>query len=90
MIIIKPEQLHFDHTEVGFATYTRTGMKALLPKLTRRLQEFSKKASQLEVPEFKNKPVVDTDALITHDWFWWRVGGWFQEKDLIVTESGML
>ncbi|KAF8880218.1 hypothetical protein CPB84DRAFT_1792704 [Gymnopilus junonius] len=82
-------KLHFDHTEVGFATYSRTGMKTLLPKLAQRLQEFVKKASQLEVPLFRNKAVVDTkDKLITHDWLWWRVGGWFREKDMIVTEAG--
>ena len=41
-------------------------MKALLPKLAQRLQEFSEKASQLEVPPFKNTTVVrDRDALIT-------------------------
>jgi len=65
-------------------------MKALLPQLAKRLQDFSDKASQLKVPEFKNKKVVDTDARITHDWLWWRVGGWFKEKDLIITEAGTL
>lgn len=81
-------KLHFDHTEVGFATYARTGMKVLLPKLAERLKDFREKASQLHVPEFKNKVVTDTDALITHAWLWWRLGAWFQEKDLIVTEAG--
>lgn len=84
------EKLQFDHTEVGFATYARTGMKKLLPKLAKRLKDFSAKASQLKVPEFKNKKVKDTDAKITHDWLWWRIGGWFKEKDLIVTEAGTL
>jgi len=69
-------------------------MKTLLPKLAQRLLEingFKEKASQLEVPKFENKTVVDTkDKLITHDWLWWRVGGWFQEKDMIVTEAGTL
>ncbi|KAF8810967.1 putative pyruvate decarboxylase 2 [Phlegmacium glaucopus] len=82
-------KIHFNRTEVGFATYTRTGMKALLPKLAQRLKDFSEKSSQLVVPEFKNKKVVDTpDVDIKHEWLWWRVGGWFQEKDLIITESG--
>ena len=66
-------------------------MKTLLPKLARRLQGFKYKASQLTVPKFENKTVVDTkDKLITHDWLWWRVGGWFKEKDMIVTEAGTL
>jgi pyruvate decarboxylase len=65
-------------------------MKVLLPKLAERLKDFREKASQLQVPEFKNTVVTDTDALITHAWLWWRIGAWFQEKDLIVTEAGML
>jgi pyruvate decarboxylase len=65
-------------------------MKALLPELAQRLKVFREKASQLKVPEFRNKKVVDTKALITHDWFWPRVAGWFQERDLIVTEAGTL
>jgi hypothetical protein len=68
--------------------------RALLPQLAKRLQGFSDRASdrasQIKVPEFKNKKVVDTDALITHDRLWWRVGGWFKEKDPIITEAGTL
>jgi len=81
-------KLHFDHTEVGFATYAKTGMKAILPKLTDRLKEFYWKATQLKVPPFRNKIVTDSNRLITHEWLWWRFGGWFKEKDLIVTEAG--
>ena len=65
-------------------------MKVLLPKLAERLKHFRAKASQLRVPVFRNKVVKDTDANITHDWLWWRVGGWFKEKDLIITEAGSL
>jgi len=85
----KSIKLHFDHTEVGFATYARTGMKALLPKLAERLKDFSEKAKELEVPEFKNKDVEDEkDKDIKHEWLWWRFGKWFKTKDLIITESG--
>lgn len=65
-------------------------MKALLPKLTERLTKFTEQARQLNVPEFRNKVVKDEDELINHAWLWWRVGGWFVENDLIITEAGML
>ena len=39
-------------------------MKALLPKLTARLREFTDKARQLDVPEFKNEVVEDEDEPI--------------------------
>lgn len=65
-------------------------MKVLLPKLAKRLYEFRRKAIQLKVPEFKNKVVIDADGPITHEWLWWRVGGWLKEKDLIITEAGTL
>ncbi|KJA15249.1 hypothetical protein HYPSUDRAFT_92030 [Hypholoma sublateritium FD-334 SS-4] len=84
----KSIKLHFDHTEVGFATYARTGMKELLPKLTDRLKDFTEKARQLDVPEFRNEDVDDEDEPINHAWLWWRVGGWFIEDDLIITEAG--
>lgn len=80
--------VHYDHTEVGYANYAKTGMKYLLPKLSERLKEFVGKAGQLTVPEFKNKTVTDTDSIIKHDWLWWRLGMWFKEKDTIVTEAG--
>lgn len=90
MLLLTHGQLHFDHTEVGFATYGRTGMKELLPKLGARLKDFKEKASQLTVPKFELKKVTDSDKLITHDWLWWRLGAWFKENDLIITEAGML
>ena len=65
-------------------------MKALLPKLTARLREFTDKARQLDVPEFKNEVVEDEDEPINHAWLWWRIGGWFKQNDLIITEAGTL
>ncbi|KAH9483490.1 Pyruvate decarboxylase [Psilocybe cubensis] len=81
-------KIHYDHTEVGFASYARVGMKELLPKLGERLKDFKNRASKLTVPKFELKPVTDSDKQITHDWLWWRLGAWFEKNDLIITEAG--
>jgi hypothetical protein len=64
-------------------------MKQLLPKLTARLQAFRKDAERLQVP--RNRFVVPKDEdgqMIMHAWLWPRVGGFFREKDVVITETG--
>ena len=63
-------------------------MKTLLPKLAEKLQHFYPKASQIQVPAFvKSLPKEDSDV-ISHVWFWPRLGCFFEPKDVIVTETG--
>ncbi|KAF8195372.1 pyruvate decarboxylase THI3 [Pholiota molesta] len=81
-------ELHSGHTQVQYAIYDHVGMKQMLPKLTQRLKEFRSVANCFSVPPFvKRLPQQDT-AVISHLWFWPRIGHFFRPKDVIVTETG--
>jgi pyruvate decarboxylase len=63
-------------------------MKSLLPKLTERLRPFYPEASKIPVPAFVKQVLKEDGEVISHLWFWPRLGFFFQPKDVIVTETG--
>lgn len=63
-------------------------MKRLLPKLTARLQPYKAGAAALEVPKFQFPVPKEDNEIISQSWLWPRVGQFFQEKDIIVAETG--
>jgi len=63
-------------------------MKELIPKLTLRLQGGHAKAVQLQVPKFIAHVPEEQDNIISHAWFWPRMGQFFRPKDVIVAETG--
>jgi len=73
---------------VQYARFDGIGMKQLLPKLTERLQPFHAVASKIEVPAFIKQLPQEDSSVISHLWFWPRVGFFFKQKDVIVTETG--
>ncbi|EJC98857.1 pyruvate decarboxylase [Fomitiporia mediterranea MF3/22] len=81
-------ELHSDHTRVRYAYYPNIVMKHLLPALTARLEPFAPKASKLPVADNSAPVPEDTSPIITHDWFWPRMGKFFRPKDVIVAETG--
>ncbi|KAL1950660.1 hypothetical protein VTO73DRAFT_5784 [Trametes versicolor] len=81
-------ELHSDHTRIRFATFPGIGMKRLLPKLTARLQPYKAGAAALEVPKFQFPVPKEDNEIISQSWLWPRVGQFFQEKDIIVAETG--
>ncbi|KAG9315659.1 thiamine diphosphate-binding protein [Chiua virens] len=81
-------ELHSDHTLVRHAHFPGIGMKALLPKLTSRLSKHLPLASELAVPKPNREVPVEHTDVITHSYFWPRVAKFFQEKDVIVAETG--
>jgi len=63
-------------------------MKQLLPKLITCLRRFRDKTQQLEVPKFTCPVPKEDSQIISHAWFWPRVGQFFREKDVVVAETG--
>lgn len=63
-------------------------MKHLLPKLTARLAPLQPSASKIPVPRFTLTIPSDSSPEITQDWFWPRLGKFFQPKDVVVAETG--
>ncbi|KAF9565691.1 pyruvate decarboxylase THI3 [Agrocybe pediades] len=81
-------ELHSNYTQVQYARFDDIGMKQLLPKLTERLQSFHSVASKIEVPPFIKQLPKEESTVISHLWFWPRLGYFFKQKDVIVTETG--
>jgi pyruvate decarboxylase len=65
-------------------------MKELLPKLAARLQPLHEEARKLEVPKFTIQVPEEDNDVISHTWFWPRVGQFFKPRDVIVSETGTL
>ncbi|KAG6891358.1 hypothetical protein C0992_008473 [Termitomyces sp. T32_za158] len=80
-------ELHSDRTKIQSAVFTGVGMKNLIPKLTERLKFIHPAASTLSVPKFLNLVPHEETNIVTHDFFWPRVGEFFRPKDVIVTET---
>lgn len=82
---------HSTHTTVRFSEYPGVRMKGLLRKVIDRIDV--NKLSVQAGPSPQN--VIDQserdmgeDQIITHAWFWPRVGQWLRENDIVITETG--
>ncbi|EIW71256.1 hypothetical protein TREMEDRAFT_71102 [Tremella mesenterica DSM 1558] len=91
-------ELHSFTTNVGYASYPTTDIRHILPLLVpafarvaaakpKDVQSDSLVQKQAEgiVDELISEPV---GTEIKHAWLWPRVGAWFQDRDIIITETG--
>jgi len=81
-------EFHSDYTQVQYARFDGVGMKRLLPKVTDRLQRFYSVANKIQVVPFVNHVPHEESSVISHKWFWPRIGAFLKSKDVIVTETG--
>lgn len=81
-------ELHSDYTLVRHARFPGIGMKWLLPKLTERLSKYREDAARIPVPRYRLDVPQESDDLISHAYFWPRVGKFFRKEDVIVSETG--
>ena len=65
-------------------------MKELLPKLAAKLERFRAVGEKIKIPPFVHKCPEYEGSHIEQDWFWPRMGSFFREKDVIITETGNL
>lgn len=81
-------QFHSDHIKVQYATYPAIGMKQLIPKLTEEISRHPRVLS-FDVPKFTAPIPDEAGDIISHAWFWPRMGKFFRPKDVVVAETGM-
>jgi len=81
-------ELHSTYTQIQYARFEEVGMKHLLPGLTEKLKSFYPVSSKIEVPPFVIQLPSEQSPVISHSYFWPRVGTFFKPKDVIVTETG--
>ncbi|KAL0467781.1 pyruvate decarboxylase [Neurospora intermedia] len=80
--------LHSDHCTVRYSEYPGVAMRGVLRKVTERID--MSKLSITPSPPVENAVAENRDdsQAITQAWFWPRVGEYFQEGDVVVTETG--
>ncbi|CAE7068050.1 unnamed protein product [Rhizoctonia solani] len=96
-------ELHSTHTQIGYAHYPTVTFRALLPMLNEKLAESVAKHGpkgkysldqQAQAAEGPIKEVATEDAqkfgkdAITQAYLWPRMGKWYRENDVIVSETG--
>jgi len=81
-------ELHSNRTRVLHALYPGIGMKYLLPNLTARLRQFKPAQKSVEVPRFALTLPEEDNNIISHAWFWPRLGQFFKPKDIVIAETG--
>ncbi|KAK1921586.1 thiamine diphosphate-binding protein [Papiliotrema laurentii] len=100
-IAIDPQiivELHSFTTTVGYASYPTTDIRNIVPRLIPAFKAVVDRQGKKEVhgDSFAEKkeagrtestPKPDGDQ-IKHAWFWPRMGEWFQDRDIILTETG--
>ncbi len=80
--------LHSDHCIIHYSTYPGARMKGVLRRLIDALDP--SQLSVTQVPAVKNEVQENEDGTpaILQAWFWPRMGEFFAENDIVVTETG--
>lgn len=81
-------EFHSDYTKIRQATFPGVQMKEALTKLLDTLKQHPVHYKPGPVPQEKVVASPGPDAGITQEWLWLRVSSWFQEGDIIITETG--
>ncbi|KAG8983377.1 Pyruvate decarboxylase 1 [Tulasnella sp. JGI-2019a] len=89
-------EMHSSHIKIGYSLYPGMKMKFILRKLIDTLDfhklQHGSETSKTEPPKISNdaeaeQAKADTEV-ISHAWFWPRVGQWLKRNDVVVTETG--
>jgi pyruvate decarboxylase len=85
---LKTIEFHSNYIRVKYSEYPGVRMNGVLAKVCAQLGELNVKAVQPPKNVIPYAEQVGTDPGITHAYLWPRMGQWFQEKDVIITETG--
>lgn len=81
-------EFHSDYTKIRQATFPGVQMKEALNSLLVSVGNHVRNYRAVAVPERRIVPSPGPDAPISQEWLWSRVSSWFQEGDVIITETG--
>ncbi|XWW99934.1 hypothetical protein V2A60_007948 [Cordyceps javanica] len=80
--------LHSDHCIIHYSTYPGARMKGVLRGLIDALDPSRLSVTQVPVVRNEVKENDDGTPTIFQAWFWPRMGEFFAENDIVVTETG--
>lgn len=81
-------EFHSDYTKIRQATFPGVQMKEALNALLKDIGPHASKYSPVPVPSQKVVAAPAANEPINQEWMWSRVSDWFQEGDIIITETG--
>ncbi|KAK5109000.1 hypothetical protein LTR62_007634 [Meristemomyces frigidus] len=85
--------LHYDHAEIGYATFDKVSFHSLIPRLTEAVDPSRLQPGAQEIPRPKTPPpptsaeLFDKDV-ITHEWLWPRISTFLRQGDVVVADTG--
>ena len=86
---LKTIDFHSTYMRVRYSEYPGVGMKGVLRKLVAKLPKLNIQAGPTQSENVIPKEEQNsTDTVITHAWFWPRMGQWLKEGDIVLTETG--
>ncbi len=79
---------HSTYVRVKYSEYPGVRMNGVLRKVCASLGTLNVEKTLPPGNEIPQDEKESKDKTITHQWLWPRVGQWFQEGDVIITETG--
>ncbi|MCJ1414542.1 Pyruvate decarboxylase 1 [Xylographa parallela] len=80
---------HSNYVRVRYSEYPGVRMQGVLQKVTAKMGKLNVKAGPVAN---NNIPKADRDMsddqVISHAWFWPRMGQWLEKDDIVITETG--
>lgn len=82
-------EFHSDYTKIKQATFPGVQMKETLQALIASVAPAVTQYSPVPVPKVKEvTSPAEPNTPLTQEWLWTKVSSWFQEGDIIITETG--
>lgn len=81
-------EFHSDYTKIKQATFPGVQMKEALNELLKVVSSHVTNYTPAPVPAAKVVQAPPANGPINQEWMWSRVSDWFQEGDIIITETG--
>lgn len=94
-------RLHSYTTEVGYASYPTTDIRHIVPRLVHSFSDVVAKQGKPPAPTGTIQQKIesghvqrlfdgpeDPKGKILQSWIWGRMGSWFQERDIVICETG--
>lgn len=79
---------HSYEVKVRYSTYPGIRMNGVLSKVTAKLGKLNIEAGPSPDNKIPQQEVDSSSPVVTHAWFWPRLGQWLAKDDVLITETG--
>ncbi|MCJ1291557.1 Pyruvate decarboxylase 1 [Xylographa carneopallida] len=80
---------HSNYVKVRYSEYPGVRMQGVLQKVTAKMGKLNVKPGPVATNDIpKAHQDMSDDPIISHAWFWPRMGQWLEKDDIVITETG--